>query len=166
MYYSPGGTDVGRGMGLCGWSEADQILLRLYDVPALLLCLRPALPHVVDLWSSASSGSTRRASDEEVPQLDGPQGSANGLVPGGGVMKEGWLIDATDQWVWRFHRDNSAWVRDPKVLIDRGRQMPAGPPLLKERRYLRKDAAEQMWKLFQTQGWKKTRPLWGATAEP
>ena len=44
--------------------------------------------------------------------------------------------------------------------------MPAGPPLLTERRYLKKDAAEQMWKLLQTQGWKKTRPLWGATAEP
>ena len=56
-------------------------------------------------------------------------------------MKEGWLIDANDHWVWRFHRDNSAWVRDPKVFIDRGRQMPEGPPLLKERRYLRKDAA-------------------------
>ena len=94
-----------------------------------------------------------------MPQLDGPQGSGNGLVPGGGVMQEGWLIDANDHWVWRFHRDNSAWVRDPKVFIDRGRQMPAGPPLLKERRYLRKDAAEQMWKSLQTQGWKKTRPL-------
>ena len=58
-------------------------------------------------------------------------------------MKEGWLIDANDHWVWRFHRDNSAWVRDPKVFIDRGRSMPEGPPLLKERRYLRKDAAEQ-----------------------
>ena len=33
---------------------------------------------------------------------------------------------------------------DPKVFLDRGRQMPVGPPLLKERRYLRKDAAEQM----------------------
>ena len=44
--------------------------------------------------------------------------------------------------------------------------MPEGPPLLKERRYLRKDAAEQMWKSLQTQGWKKTRPLRGATAEP
>ena len=33
---------------------------------------------------------------------------------------------------------------DPKVYLDRGRQMPEGPPLLKERRYLRKDAAEQM----------------------
>ncbi len=39
------------------------------------------------------------------------------------------------------------------------RQMPEGPPLLKERRYLRKDAAEQLWKSLQTQGWKKTGPL-------
>ena len=38
-YYSQGGFDVGRGMGLCGWSEADQIVLRLHDVPALLLFL-------------------------------------------------------------------------------------------------------------------------------
>ena len=44
--------------------------------------------------------------------------------------------------------------------------MPDGPPLLKERRYLRKDAAEQMWKSLQNQGRKKTTPLWGATAEP
>ena len=29
-----------------------------------------------------------------------------------------------------------------------------------------KDAAEQLWKSLQTQGWKKTRPLWGATTEP
>ena len=44
----------------------------------------------------------------------------------------------------RSHRDYSAWVRDPKVFLDRGRQMPDGPPLLKERRYWRKDVAEQM----------------------
>ena len=81
-------------------------------------------------------------------------------------MKEGWLIDANDYWVWRFHRDKSAWVRDPKVFIDRGRLLHDGPPLLKEHRHLRKDAAEQSWKSLQTQGWKKTRPLWGTTAEP
>ena len=81
-------------------------------------------------------------------------------------MGEGWLIDADNHWIWRFHRDEKAWIRDPKVFIDRGRQMPVGPPLLKERRYLRKDAAEQMWKSLQTQGWKKTKPPWGATAEP
>ena len=54
---------------------------------------------------------------------------------------------------------------DPKVFIDCGWQMPEGPPLLKQRRYLRKDAAERLWKSLQTQGWKKTRPVWGATAE-
>ena len=51
-----------------------------------------------------------------------------------------------------------AWVRDPKVFIDRGRSMPDDRHCL-ERRYLRKDAAEQLWK-SSTQGWKKTRPLW------
>ena len=65
-------------------------------------------------------------------------------------MREGWLIDADDHWIWRFHRDESAWIRDPKVFLDRGRQMPEGPPLLKERRYLRKDAAEQLWRSLQT----------------
>ena len=30
----------------------------------------------------------------------------------------------------------------------------------------RKVAAEQSWKSVQTQGWEKTRPLWGTTAEP
>ena len=58
------------------------------------------------------------------------------------------------------------WVCDLRVFLDRWRQMREGPTLLKERRYLRKDAAEQMWKSLQTQGWKKTTPLWGATDEP
>ena len=40
----------------------------------------------------------------------------------------------------------SVQLGDPKVFIDRWRQMPEGPPLLKERRYLRKNAAEQLWK--------------------
>ena len=102
LYYKRGGSDVGRGMGLCGWSEADQIVLRLHDVPTLLLCLRPALPHTSDLWSPTSSGSPRRAPHQEVLQLDGPQGGGNGLVPGSGVMQEGWLIDDDNRWIWRF----------------------------------------------------------------
>ena len=89
LNYSAGGTDGGRGMGLRSWSEDHQVLMRLYDLPALLLCLRPALPHVADLRSPASSGSPRRAPHQEVSQLDGPQGSGNGLVPGGGVMRGG-----------------------------------------------------------------------------
>lgn len=81
-------------------------------------------------------------------------------------MREGWLIDANDHWVWRFHRDEAAWVRDPKVFIDRGRAMPDGPPLLKERRHLQRNSAEQMWKSLQHQGWRPTKPLWGAGTEP
>ena len=81
-------------------------------------------------------------------------------------MQEGWLIDANDRWVWLFHRDNSAWVRDPKVFIDRGRQMPDGLPLLKERRYLCKDAAEQLWMSLQAQGWKPLKtPAWDAAVD-
>ena len=124
------------------------------------------MPYAADLWFSAAFSPSWRAPDKEVLQLDAPQGVGNRLVPGGGVMKEGGLIDANDHWVWRFHRDNSAWVRDPKVFIDRGRQMPEGPPLLKERRYLRKDLAEQLWQSLQAQGWKPLKtPAWGASAE-
>ena len=84
----------------------------------------------------------------------------------GGGVREGWLIDGDDRWIWRFWRDESAWARDPKVFLDRGRLLPDGPPLLKERRHLRKDAAEQFWSSLQTQGWKPLKqPAWGATAE-
>ena len=60
-------------------------------------------------------------------------------------MREGWLIDSGNCWVLRFHLDEISWLRDPKVFIDRGRAMPDGPPLLKERRYLHRSDAEEMW---------------------
>jgi len=72
-------------------------------------------------------------------------------------MREGWLIDADNHWIWRFHRDEKAWIRDPKVFMDRGRLMPDGPPLLKERRYMRKEDAEQLWRSLVTQGWHNCR---------
>ena len=53
------------------------------------------------------------------------------------IMREGWLVDPVTNWVWRFHRDDKTWVRDPKVFMDRGMAMPNGePPLLKERRHV------------------------------
>ena len=57
-------------------------------------------------------------------------------------MREGWLIDRDDCWIWRFWRDESAWVRDPKVFLDRGRLLSGEEALLKERRYLRKNDME------------------------
>ncbi|CAE08459.1 DUF1651 domain-containing protein [Parasynechococcus marenigrum] len=43
---------------------------------------------------------------------------------------------------------------------------PMGPPLLEQRRHLQKDSTEQMWKSLQHQGWRPTKPLWGAGTEP
>ena len=71
------------------------------------------------------------------------------------VMGEGWLIDSDDRWIWRFHRDQKGWIHEPKVFIDRGRRLPEGPPLLKERRHLRKAEAGKLWAALQTQGWKR-----------
>ena len=51
-------------------------------------------------------------------------------------------------------------------FLDRGRQMPEGSPLIKERRCLLRDVAEQLWKSLQTRGVKTTRQVWGATHEP
>ena len=31
-------------------------------------------------------------------------------------MGEGWLIDREGLWVCRFHRDEKAWLRDPRVF--------------------------------------------------
>ena len=39
-------------------------------------------------------------------------------------MREGWLIDRDGFWICRFHRDEKAWIRDPRVFIDHGREMP------------------------------------------
>ena len=51
-------------------------------------------------------------------------------------MREGWLVDPGTNWVWRFHRDDKAWVRDPNVFMDRGMAMPDGqPPLLMARKH-------------------------------
>ena len=83
------------------------------------------------------------------------------------IMREGWLVDPGTNWVWRFHRDDKAWVRDPKVFMDRGMPMPDGePPLLKERRHVPKEDAETIWRNLKSMGWKRSEPLWGASAEP
>ena len=82
-------------------------------------------------------------------------------------MREGWLIDRDDCWIWRFWRDESAWLREPKVFLDRGCLLPGEEPLLKERRYLLMNDADQLWRSLQAQGWKPLKtPAWGATAEP
>ena len=82
-------------------------------------------------------------------------------------MREGLLVDPGSNWVWRFYQDYKAWVRDPKVFMERGMAMPHGqPPLLKERRHVPQEDAETIWRNLKSMGWKRTEPLLGASAEP
>jgi len=82
-------------------------------------------------------------------------------------MADGWLSDPETTWTYRFHRDDKAWVRDPKVFVDMGRPMPDGSPaLLKTRRHLRREQAEGMWKDLVRQGWKQVPAAWGPDAAP
>ena len=81
-------------------------------------------------------------------------------------MGEDWMIDRDGYWIWLFRHDQKSWINEPKVYIDRGRRMPEGPPLLKERRHLRKAEAEQLWASLQNQGWKRlASPAWGDALE-
>ena len=62
-------------------------------------------------------------------------------------MPEGWLVDPGTNWVWRFHRDDKAWVRDPKVFMNRGMAAPNGEStLLKERRHVPQEDADTIWR--------------------
>ena len=62
------------------------------------------------------------------------------------VLGEGWLTDRKRYWTYRFHRDHRSWAQDPRVFVDRGREMPNGEPaLLKSRRYLRDAEVRKLW---------------------
>ena len=76
------------------------------------------------------------------------------------IMREGWLVDPGTNWVWRFHRDDKAWVRDPKVFMDREMAMPNGvPPLLKERGHAPQENAETIWRNLKSMRCNRTEAL-------
>ena len=76
------------------------------------------------------------------------------------------MIYPKDRWTYRFHRDEKAWVREPRVFVDMGRPMPNGSPaLLKTRQHLLREQAEGMWKDLVRKGWKQVPAVCGAVAE-
>ena len=80
---------------------------------------------------------------------------------------DGWLMNPSDNWTYRFHRDEKRWVRDQKVFVDMGRPMPDGSPaLLKTRQHLGREDAEKFWKNLLSYGWQKVPAVWGPDAEP
>ena len=160
-------TDELWRMGACEWSEGGQEFAGLDDLSAVRRCVQPALQDPSGLWPAAASGLLRRASDEGLSQRDGLAGAGNRMLPGADAMKEGWLRNPDDGWTYRFQRDEKSWVRDPRVFVDKGREMPDGSPaLLKTRQYVSRELAEGMWKDLVRQGWQKVPAVWGADAEP
>ena len=82
-------------------------------------------------------------------------------------MGGGWLQNPKDGWTYRFQRDEKSWLQDPFVFVDKGHAMPDGSPaLLKTRQYLRRGAAEGMWKDLVRKGWENVPAVWGVDAEP
>ena len=82
-------------------------------------------------------------------------------------MRDGWLMNPTDGWTYRFQPDEKSWFRDPRVFVDMGREMPDGSPaLLKTRQYVRREQAEGMWKDLLRQGCQQVPAAWGPDAEP
>lgn len=77
------------------------------------------------------------------------------------------MTDPLTGWSVRFHQDHRSWSQDPYVFLDTGKAMAdTSPPLLKDRRHLRRDDARKVWKQLAERGWKKSRPAWGLYAEP
>ena len=77
------------------------------------------------------------------------------------MASDGWLKDYTTGWTFRFHRDESSWVRHPYVYIDKGRAMPGrAPALLKTRQYIARQDAIKMWQELLREGWKRCNPQW------
>ena len=76
------------------------------------------------------------------------------------MKRDGWLKEANGRWILRFIYDLDSWDQNPKVLIDRGRLMSNGIPLLKSRKRMRRNLAIVLWKDLLASGWKRINPQW------
>ena len=54
------------------------------------------------------------------------------------MKRDGWVKEANGVWILRFRYDWDSWEQNPKVLIDKGRLMSNGIPLLKSRKRMRR----------------------------
>ena len=76
------------------------------------------------------------------------------------MKRDGWIEEQNGKWILRFSYDWESWNQNPKVLIDRGRLMSNGIPLLKSRKRMRRNFAIALWKDLLASGWKRTNPQW------
>ena len=76
------------------------------------------------------------------------------------MKREGWINQSDGIWILRFRYDWESWDQNPKVWIERGRLVSNGPPLLKNRRRIRRELAIKLWKDLLSTGWRHINPQW------
>ena len=76
------------------------------------------------------------------------------------MKREGWVKEPSGAWILRFKYDWDSWDQNPRVVIERGRLMSNGIPLLKSRKSIRRNLAVILWKNLLESGWKRVNPQW------
>ena len=54
------------------------------------------------------------------------------------MKRDGWIREVNGIWILRFRYDWESWDQNPKVWIERGRLESNRPPLLKNRKRMRR----------------------------
>ena len=76
------------------------------------------------------------------------------------MKRDGWAKEERGRWILRFRYDWTSWEQNPKVLIDKGRLMSNGIPLLKSRKKMRRNLAIALWRNLLASGWVRVNPQW------
>ena len=76
------------------------------------------------------------------------------------MKQDGWIREVNGQWILRFRYDWESWDQNPKVWIEKGRLVSNGPPLLKNRKRMRRGLAIMLWRKLLSTGWRRVTPQW------
>ena len=76
------------------------------------------------------------------------------------MKRDGWIREVNGQWILRFRYDWESWEQNPKVWIERGRLELNGPPLLKNRKRMRRGSAIKLWRELLSTEWRRIPPQW------
>ena len=76
------------------------------------------------------------------------------------MKRDGWIREVNGIWILRFRYDWESWDQNPRVLIERGRLELNGPPLLINRKRIRRALAIRLWRDLLSTGWRRVAPQW------
>ena len=76
------------------------------------------------------------------------------------MKRDGWIREVNGVWILRFRYDWESWDQNPKVWIESGRFESKGPPLLKNRKMMRRVSAIKLWRELLLTGWRRFAQQW------